>query len=524
MNNQDNSASGLSVPSTESGHTPGVAGSPLSVGPFGIMNDKIVRAAFEAIITVDESQRVVMINPAAQRMFGVTASEVLGKNLSCFIPSRFHRAHAEHVRQFDQSGTAERAMGERNTVVGLRANGQEFSLEATISRLDVVDGMGQRRFFTALLRDLSEVNALRNEIEGLNTRMRMILELAPIAIWIIEQETIVFANRACGALFGFDNHHDLVGRSIYAFLGSDSQVQIRQAVALALQSDNAVSAGNERLTRLDGTVREVEIAVAALPDHGETTLQMVITDVTNLTRESRELEHSRHQLRQLSASLVDAREEERRRIARELHDELGQRLTAMHMELSNLRLAGPADAAKQRIGAMLNMVDETIASVRRIATDLRPLMLDDLGLSSAVEWLANGWAQRMGITVSLDLGEQDPPVGDAVSIALYRMVQEALTNVARHAQANRVTIRMRQDGNELVLTVQDDGVGFSDKDVHQEGSHGLMGIRERAYMLGGNLEIGNTRTGGGRITVRLPLNVPGSPRQGATTLLKEDTR
>jgi signal transduction histidine kinase len=232
---------------------------------------------------------------------------------------------------------------------------------------------------------------------------------------------------------------------------------------------------------------------------------MVLTDVTERSREKRELEQSRRELRRLSANLVDAREEERRRIARELHDELGQRLTALKMELSALASPTRRSARDRRVGAMLDMVDETVASVRRIATELRPLMLDDLGLNAAIEWLAAGWARRMGVGVSLRLAEDIPPVGDAAAIAVYRMVQEALTNVARHARATEVRVETRYDGDQFVLSVEDNGRGFPERSMYREGSHGLMGIRERAFMLGGSLELGNSPHGGGRVTVRLPL-------------------
>lgn len=476
-----------------------------SMAPLACMSDKIVQAALEAIVTVDEEQRIIMINPAAQRMFGYTAPEVLGKNLSQLIPARYRRAHAAHVRQFDQAGIAERAMGQRSPLVGLRANGEEFPMQASICRLDVADSLGQRRFFAALMCDLSDVDGLRDQIEDYHKRLRVIFEVAPVAIWIIDQDQIVFANHACAALFGVADPQVLVGQSIYTLLGPGTHERVRAAVAQALASEKPISAGQERIARADGLVREVEIAVAALPDHGRTVLQMAITDVTAIALESRDLQRSREQLRQLSASMVDAREEERRRIARELHDELGQRLSALHMELSSLQASAAEPPTKTCIATMLGMIDETVASVRRIATELRPLMLDDLGLVSAIEWLCQSWARRMGIEVRLDIGQDDPPVSEAASIALYRMVQEALTNVARHAQATRVGIRMRQQSGELVLAVRDDGIGFSEQSMLREGSHGLMGIRERAYMLGGQLEIGNARGGGGRIKVRLPL-------------------
>ena len=234
-------------------------------------------------------------------------------------------------------------------------------------------------------------------------------------------------------------------------------------------------------------------------------VQMVITDVTERAIESRELERSRRELRRLSANLVDAREEERRRIARELHDELGQRLTALKMELSSLASLPQRRDREQRVASMLAMVDETVASVRRIATDLRPLMLDDLGLNAAIDWLAHDSARRMGMEIELQLGIVDPPIGDAATTALYRMVQEALTNIARHAHATRAGIEMRCESDDLLVTVYDNGVGFLQDSMYREGSHGLMGIRERAYMLGGNLELGNRPDGGAFISLRLPM-------------------
>jgi signal transduction histidine kinase len=151
-----------------------------------------------------------------------------------------------------------------------------------------------------------------------------------------------------------------------------------------------------------------------------------------------------------------------------------------------------------------------VGSVRRIAADLRPMMLDDLGLNAAIEWLARDAARRLDMEITVRLGEEDPPVTQGAAIALYRMVQEALTNVARHARATDVNIGMRQEGGELALTVRDNGVGFPSDLQHNDGRYGLLGIRERAYMLGGRLEVDNPPGGGGRLTVRLPLLPPGT--------------
>ncbi len=467
-------------------------------------------AAAEAIVTIDESQRIVMINPAAQRMFGCTAAEALGSELTRFIPLRYRGAHAGHVRRFEASGLMEWSMGERLPVTGLRATGEEFAAAITITRVDAAPRFGPGRLFTALLADLSREDDLRLELATLRHRFQAVVELSPNAVWIAEADRVVFVNRACVALFAAPSRESLIGRSIYSLLHPQSHQVVRQEVGRALESGTMPPLLHERIERLDGKVRDVEIALASLPDHGKTTLQMVLSDVTQRKHEALELARSRHALRGLSERLVEAREDERRRIARELHDDLGQRLTALKMELASLRQGLAGRAAEGRIGAMLELLDETVASVRRIAADLRPLMLDDLGLNAAIEWLARDAARRMGVEVSVQLGEGDPPLDERASIALYRMVQEALTNVARHAHATEAHIEIRQVGDTLRLSVRDNGIGFPESATQKEGSFGLMGIRERAFMLGGQMEVDNPPGGGGRLTIRLPLARAGS--------------
>jgi PAS domain S-box-containing protein len=474
-------------------------------------------AACDAIVAVDEQQRIVLFNPAAQRMFGYSAAETLGSPLSRLIPAALREPHAGHVADFARSGRTEARMGERGVVTALRANGELFAAEASISRAEVAGAGGASHCFIALLRDLQLEQRLQGQIDTLNRRMRAVFELAPVAIWITDTDHIVFANRACATLFGAADREALIGRSIYQLLAPQSCEAVRRTVARALQGAGGTSTIHERIARLDGHPRDVVIAIASLPDHGRTVVQMVITDISERERENRELERSRQRLRSLSASMVQAREDERRRIARELHDELGQRLTALKMELAGLEGAAAPDAPPGRIGAMLEMVDDTVAAVRRIATELRPLMLDDLGLNAAIEWLAHSWSRRMGVDVTLHLGAVDPAIDDAAGIALYRMVQEALTNIARHAHASKVCIELQQRGSALLLTVLDDGVGFDEASMFREGSHGLMGIRERALMLGGDLQIGNSPSGGGRLSVRLPLRADAPADRPART-------
>ncbi len=212
------------------------------------------------------------------------------------------------------------------------------------------------------------------------------------------------------------------------------------------------------------------------------------------------------ELQALSANQVEAREAERRHIAREMHDELGQRLTALKMELASMgRLS--AKLKNERVQAMIDMVDDTVASVRRIASDLRPLMLDDLGLNAAIEWLMRESTQRSGLRISHSLDETSLPAHQeaTIGIAIFRITQEALTNVARHAQATEVHIELRQLDKAVHLRVRDNGKGLPTLAECRHQSHGLIGIRERVFSLGGQFEFGNSALGGAQLTVCIPL-------------------
>ncbi|KRB96876.1 hypothetical protein ASE11_15875 [Hydrogenophaga sp. Root209] len=473
-----------------------------------LVEARLAHAALEAVITVDQEQRIVMINPAGLSMFGLTRDEALGMELSRLIPQRLRAAHANHIRQFGDSGQIERPMGKRGQVLGLRANGEEFSLEAAIFKSEVAQPSGTRTYYTALLRDLTELDRMSSVIEKLNLRLRSVFERAPVAIWITEKDRVVFANRACAHLIGLESPEQLVGLSIFELLSPASHEPVRGKLK-NLAQEEGVSVLMGAIRRGDGSLREVEMVVAVLPDHERSFVQMVINDITQRSREKRDLLRSRRTLRELSASMVEAREEERRRIARELHDELGQRLTALKLEMTACQRDHPNPEAGERAQLMQEMLDDTVASVRRIAMDLRPLMLDDLGLPEAIDWLVKEFKRRTGIEVDYRVGEGLRDLSPNLATTLYRIVQEALTNITRHARATRVLVEVNGSGDALRLVIEDNGVGFtSGTRSRSPGSFGLLGIRERVLMLGGHLSVGNAPGGGARLEARVPLEAP----------------
>jgi signal transduction histidine kinase len=217
----------------------------------------------------------------------------------------------------------------------------------------------------------------------------------------------------------------------------------------------------------------------------------------------RQLLETNRQLQELSASLQNVREHERSRISRELHDELGQLLTGIRMEVSWLggRLLGEQQQLIDKVASIKGQIDQTIASVRRISSELRPLVLDDLGFAAAASWYVDQFSARTGLPVKLVLEADDPQRGDAAATVLFRVLQESLTNVARHANATTVDVELRFGDDGWVLSIRDDGVGFA---AAEGGGLGLVGMRERVQMLGGRFALTRAPGHGTLVEVRVP--------------------
>ena len=242
-------------------------------------------------------------------------------------------------------------------------------------------------------------------------------------------------------------------------------------------------------------------------DHGNLTGAVhIVRDITWRKQVEEELHQSREQLRRLADYLQTAREKERARIARELHDEFAQALTALKMDLAWLakKLPDEPPALREKARSMAELIDRTVEATRRVIAELRPGLLDSLGLAAAIEWQAEEFAQRTGIEVELHGTDQDIALHPDLATALFRIFQEALTNVARHAQATRVVVRLEASLDEVVLMVRDNGKGITESQVADPESLGLMGMRERAAAWGGTITFEGVPGQGTTVTVRVP--------------------
>jgi PAS domain S-box-containing protein len=260
--------------------------------------------------------------------------------------------------------------------------------------------------------------------------------------------------------------------------------------------------------RADGSEFPIESAFSVASIHGEQQMTAVLRDVSVHRQAEAELRAMNTQLRELSASLQDVREQERSRIARELHDELGQQLTGLKLDLSwlrsRLREGRPADPEK--LDDMKKALDDALGSVRRLSSDLRPPILDEQGFGDAVRWQAQELARRSGLVLHVDMPAADRVTDNHLATALFRITQEAMSNVVRYAQARQVWIGLHERDGQLVLTVRDDGIGF--QATRRQGGIGLASMQERAMSMGGQFSAGNDPVRGAQITVSLPLDLP----------------
>jgi hypothetical protein len=470
----------------------------------------IVESAMDAIITIDESQRVVQFNAAAERVFRWPRAAVLGQRLDMLMPPRFRGAHGAHVELFGRTAVTSRGMGRQAVIAGLRADGSEFPIEASISQ-HIEDG---HKLLTVILRDVTERVGSAAALERSESRLRGILESAMDAIITVdENQHIVLFNQAAEAVF-LCTREEAVGAPLDWFIPERFRAGHRQLLRgfgeSGLASRRMGPARVVRGLRRNGEEFPIEASISHIVERGNHFYTVILRDVTAREIADEALRKSREEIQSLALAANTAREQEKSRIARELHDELGQSLTALKIDVGWLR---GQEGMKQhevagKLAAMQALLDGTVAATRRIASDLRPLMLDDLGLTAACEWQVQSFTERTGISCELTLGVGDLDLPDPYATTVFRVLQESLTNVAKHAQSERVEVNLERENDAVVLTVQDDGSGFDPARAPNIGSFGLIGLRERAYLVGGQLSIDSAPGQGTRVELRVPARGP----------------
>jgi PAS domain S-box-containing protein len=323
-------------------------------------------------------------------------------------------------------------------------------------------------------------------------------------LWVNWDSRVQYANGAAARMLGYAPD-GLLDRPLIDFepgLHMDRWLNLWRS---ARNNEGTAQAFETSCVRADGSILPADVSLSFVRSAQAEYLVVYLSDVSERRRALAALQKSEAQLRELSAHLESVREEEKARIAREVHDELGQMLTVLKLETSmcELGFAHLDPGLQERLNSMKRLIAQLFQLVRDVATALRPPILD-AGIGSAIEWQAHRFEARTQIPCLVDVPEQLPALADNKAIGLFRVLQEALTNVMRHAQAHTVEVGLHVDQGMLCLSISDDGCGFV-VDAARATSFGLVGMRERVLMLGGSLALHSAPGEGTTLSVRIPL-------------------
>jgi PAS domain S-box-containing protein len=365
-----------------------------------------------------------------------------------------------------------------------------------------------RRLLGGVALDMTERRRMEAALNESEARYRTLVEHSPDAIFLMSGDQITFVNGAGVRMLGAEGPHDIVGKSAFDIVHPGYHELVRDRLRQHAEGRRFSAPAEQTFVRADGST--VDVDVFAIPfNDGESTLQVVARDITERKIAERERsrvleleQDARAQSEALSRKLVDAQESERRRIARELHDEVGQMLTGLSLILKS---APTAPASGKRLAEAQALIHDLTARVREMSLALRPAMLDDLGLLAALLWQFERYTSQTGVRVGFHHYGLDRRFPADVETAAYRLVQEALTNVARHAQTHEADVHVRSRSDVLWLRVADRGVGFDPARGGRGDSMGLVGMRDRVSSLGGELRVDSSPGQGTFLTAWLPL-------------------
>ena len=503
----------------------------------------------KTILTVEG--KIKFISTSVTRTLGYLPEELIGKSIVNFIHSEDISTFANHfnriLEKFDST-----------TLVGYRfkhKNGGYYYIESILRNLlynEAVEGIISNS------RDVTEKKMAEHTVKTLiaiSKRLNSTLDV-DILIDILVQESIKLVNAESGNA-GLRTAEGLTSKKYFLHsvpqeiefhwasgIGIPGKVLkdkfpyisnnvakdpyskkeftekffIRNSICVPiLDSKNEVIGFLELNNKKDEKgfdERDLEKLIS-LSQTSSTAIQNALTYHKMLMTEL-QLKNSREQMRRLSAHLQSAREEERTRIAREIHDELGQSLTGLKMDVSWIQKKfQPSDKRNidllDKISSMGNLIDETIKTVRKISSELRPGVLDYLGLAAAVEWQAQDFQAHTGIQCNTSSIQKEMELNQNTSTAVFRIFQETLTNIARHSKATHVDIKLLEEDENIILEIKDNGVGITENQVFNSKSLGLLGMKERAHLLGGELTISGSESGT-TVTVTIPkqnINEPG---------------
>lgn len=468
----------------------------------------IFENAVEGIFQTTPDGRYVTVNPALVRLCGYTSQQDMIET----VTDIGRQIYADPSRR----DAFKRLMEQQHAVTGfesqvIRKDGRVIWISESVRAIHDQDG--RLVAYEGSVEDITARKRAEYDLRKSEERLRLSLTATHVGIWDwnILSGRVVWSDTVA-PIFGLS---DGVFDGTYRFYMKLIFPEDRERVAKAIE--RSVKDGQEfslehRIRRSDGRIRWVACRGDVLRNEQGTAVRMLgtVQDVTERKAGEAELQSALTRLRALSGRLEVIREEERSRIARELHDEFGVGLTCLKIDLSRLKAlightveSGKSRLIDEKIQSMAEFIDATIGGVQRIVGELRPAVLDDLGLAAAIEWQAQDFQRRTGVICTTSMEEEQLHIDPERATVIFRICQEALMNVARHACARTVDIAVQVKDGLLTLVVEDDGKGITADKIHNPQSLGLLGMRERAELFGGSVTIAGRHSKGTVVTLRL---------------------
>jgi PAS domain S-box-containing protein len=454
-----------------------------------------------AIFRLDLDGRITTWNSGAERLFGYHALEALGKPLSHLFQACDQQTPEQHLRIALQEGHIQ------DECQQLRNDGTVFWATADVTLLR--DEENEPRGYAVITRDITERREQREAIKHREEQLNAFFLNAPVGLAIIDKDLhLQRINEPFSRLNGLDSSENigLHVRDVVQSLATEIEPVIRQVLNTGTPVLNYEVRGHAE-TNSGGVGWWLKSFFPILTEAGTVTqIGAVVQDVTGLKR-------AENAVRWLSGRLLQLRDDERRRLARDLHDSLGQTLTAIKMNLSYVArdTSQMDERGRNAVAESLELIDSSLKEVRTISHLLHPPMLDEVGLLPAVRWYATGFAQRSGIDVQLDLPQSLRRLPSELEIAVFRVIQESLTNVHRHSGSTTAAIRLEVDSGRIQLQVIDHGRGIPSQKLSFRSENdtigvGILGMRERLRQLHGRMDITSTEGQGTNVRVIIPLN------------------
>ena len=493
----------------EKGQPNRMIGSMVDMTPIYAVQKKVIESEYrlrtildtdpECIKLMDEKGMLIDINKAGLQMVEAgTVEELAGESLLKVVAEPFKKQTQAQITAAYR-GLPGRFEFEMNTLKGKKR-------WCEISLVPFRNAEGNIISVLGVTRDMTENLEARNALIRNEEKYRTLVEQAADAIALYDATgRILDVNSGASNLLGYSKE-ELMEMRLDQVLTSEET--LLNPVRYDILQEGKSTVKQRKMRRKDGVVVETEVSSQQLPDGR---FLSVIRDLTDRIKAEQELQRYYTQLKELNSYLQNVREEERSNIAREIHDELGQQLTVLKMDISWVykKVGEQSPELKERLQGLIEMVDNTVRSVRRISSELRPSMLDDLGLPAAMEWHAQEFMKRTGISIETHIDAFDRVLPGKVAITVFRVFQESLTNVARHANANKVvvTLLLQSDPDCLLLTVKDDGRGFLMKDIESRKTLGILGMKERIAIINGKYSIKSQPGKGTLVSINVPLPV-----------------